>query len=651
MGGVCLALRRIPGVRFSLIAFGYAAALGASLWLAYQLRFDFEVPADYVRQFLGAAAWVILLKVAVLYGCGQFRDLLSYFSAPDVKRVFAAVGSSSLLLIGVRLWSPKIAPPLGVILADCVLALGALCFLRLFARWIREQVSSRKLPAAAGARGVAIIGAGDAGVAVARQLFAKPRLGLQPIAFFDDHRAAGITIFGIPMVGSPELLPDVAPKLGIQEVIIAMPGASAKRMGQIVRLLQKAQIKHQTVPSMDELAIGKVKVSNLRPVEIQDLLGRATVEVSCTEIGRLISGRTVLVTGAGGSIGSELCRQIARFKAGKLLLVERSEAQLFPIEQELLESFQGVHLVPLVADITDRVCMKKIFTLHEPQLVFHAAAHKHVPMMEGQPAEAIRNNVFGTAQLAELAVEHGVERFLLISTDKAINPTNVMGATKRVAETFVQSLQQRTQTTKLMAVRFGNVLGSSGSVVPLFARQIAAGGPLKVTHPDVTRYFMTIPEAVRLVLQSISQAHGGEIFVLDMGQPVKIVDLAKQMIALSGYAPADIDIEFVGLRPGEKLYEELSHKGENVTPTNHPKIMRFVSEPRPLLEVRRMLLRLRAGLRTAKAEELKRLLQQVVPEYRPYLPEKVASPGSAVLQRTDAKEEDLRALLPLLARP
>lgn len=631
MGEVCLALRRMAALRFSLIGFGYAAAVGASLWTAYELRFDFGVPSDYVMQFSSVVAWAVLLKVVALYGFGQFRELLSYFSAPDLKRVTAAVSTGSVLLLGMRLVWPTMGPPLGVILADWVLSLGALCFLRLMARWLREQITSRKLPRANGARRVAIIGAGDAGVAVARQLFSKPRLGLQPVAFFDDSRTAGLTIFGIPVAGKPELLPAVASSLDIQEAIIAIPEAPAKRMGEIVRLLQKAQLKHQTVPSMEELATGKIKVSNFRPVEIQDLLGRATVEVGYKETGDLICGTTVMVTGAGGSIGSELCRQIARFKPGKLLLVERSEAQLFPIEQELIEACRGLNLVPLVADITNGLCMKKVFRAHRPQLVFHAAAHKHVPMMEGQPAEAIRNNVFGTAQLAELAVEHGVERFLLISTDKAINPTNVMGATKRVAEIFVQSLQERTRKTKLMAVRFGNVLGSSGSVVPLFARQIAAGGPVKVTHPDVTRYFMTIPEAVRLVLQSIVQAHGGEIFVLDMGQPVKIVDLAKQMISLSGYGAGEIDIEFVGLRPGEKLYEELSHKGENVTATNHPKIMRFVSQPQPMHEVRRMLSRLRACLRAGSPEQLKEVLQEVVPEYRPYLPKNIAGPQREVL--------------------
>lgn len=622
MGRLYGVVRRIPGIRFLLIGSGYAVAMGLSLWLAYELRFDFRVPPQYYRQLMEVLGWVVLLKVAVLYFFGQFRHLISYFSAPDLKRVFAAAGTSSFFIGALRIEGPVVSPPLGVILADCVLSIGAICVLRLGSRWLREQITSRKMPNPGGPRRVAIIGAGDAGVAVARQLFAKPRLGLQPVAFFDDERTPRITIFGIPVAGKPEALPETAGNLGIEEVIIAIPEAPAKRMGEIVRLLQKAKLKHQTVPSMEELATGKVKVSNLRPVEIQDLLGRAAVEVETKEIGRIISGRSVMVTGAGGSIGSELCRQIAHFKVGKLILIERSEAQLFPIEQELLETCRGVQIVPLVADVTDRARMKEIFSTHSPQIVFHAAAHKHVPMMESQPREAIRNNVFGTVNMAELSVAHRVERFLLISTDKAVNPTNVMGATKRVAETFVQSIQQRAGSTRLAAVRFGNVLGSSGSVVPVFGRQIAAGGPVKVTHPDVTRYFMTIPEAVRLVLQSVTQAHGGEIFVLDMGQPVRIVDLARQMIELSGYGPKDIDIEFVGLRPGEKLYEELIHKGENIAQTTHPKIMRFICAPQPFERVRVTLCRLRAKLRTSSAHELKSALQEAVPEYLPFMEEK-----------------------------
>jgi FlaA1/EpsC-like NDP-sugar epimerase len=371
---------------------------------------------------------------------------------------------------------------------------------------------------------------------------------------------------------------------------------------------------------MDQLALGQVRVSQLRNVEVQDLLGRERVELETDEIRLALQDRVVLVTGAGGSIGSELCRQIATCQPGQLLLVDRSEPHLFQIEQELIGLGHGPRIVPLVGDILDLARMRQILSGFSPQVIFHAAAHKHVPMMEHQPDEAIQNNTLGTAQLADLAQEFGVDRFVLISSDKAINPTSVMGATKRLAEMYLQALQPTRPTgTKFMAVRFGNVLGSSGSVIPLFQRQIAEGGPVKVTHPEMTRYFMTIPEASMLVLQSAIQGSGGEIFVLDMGTPVKIVDLARHMIELSGLKPEeDIQIEFTGVRPGEKLFEEISHKAENVEPTRHAKILLFKAKPADIGEIRQTLHRLRARIFQVGANELKRLLKEAVPEYQPH---------------------------------
>jgi FlaA1/EpsC-like NDP-sugar epimerase len=328
----------------------------------------------------------------------------------------------------------------------------------------------------------------------------------------------------------------------------------------------------------------------------------------------------VMITGAGGSIGSELCRQIAPFNPKRLLLVEQSEVQMFQIEQELMGLGHGGIILPLIADILDEARVRQIMERFQPAVIFHAAAHKHVPMMEQQPAEAIKNNTLGTARLAELAHEYKVDRFVMISTDKAVNPTSVMGATKRLAEIFVQALHAANHgQTKYMAVRFGNVLGSSGSVIPTFQKKIAAGGPVKVTHPEVMRYFMTIPEAVGLVLQSGAQGEGGEIFVLDMGEPVKIVDLARQLIELNGLRPdEDIEIEYVGLRPGEKLFEELSHQGENIKPTNHPKIMRFVAQPLALDEVRRTLQELTLDMHQLEPGQLKLRIKKAVPEYQPY---------------------------------
>jgi FlaA1/EpsC-like NDP-sugar epimerase len=351
------------------------------------------------------------------------------------------------------------------------------------------------------------------------------------------------------------------------------------------------------------------------------LLGREPIVLDKENIRHCLGQKIVLVTGAGGSIGSELCRQIAQFNPARLLLLDQSEVQLFQIEQELIEQGHKEIIQPLVGDIVDESRMRQIFQRFQPEVIFHAAAHKHVPMLENQPAEAIKNNTLGTAQLARLAQEYETERFVMISTDKAINPTSVMGATKRLAELYVQALHSTApHRTRFMAVRFGNVLGSSGSVVPTFKRQIAAGGPVKVTHPQMTRYFMTIPEAVSLVLQSGAQGSGGEIFVLDMGKPIKILDLAKQVIELCGLKPGeDIEIQYVGLRPGEKLFEELQHHGENLAPTNHPKILRFISEPLPLHWLCNQFSRLQGCLHDAEPHHLKLMIQAIVPEYRPFL--------------------------------
>jgi FlaA1/EpsC-like NDP-sugar epimerase len=462
------------------------------------------------------------------------------------------------------------------------------------------------------------------------------------VAFFDDDKGKWHSrVHDIPVLGPPERLAEVSAKLEIQEAIIAMPAASAKRIGEIVRLLRQVRVPCRTIPSLDQLALGQIRVSQLRNVEVQDLLGRERVELETESIRLALQDRVVLVTGAGGSIGSELCRQIATYHPKHLLLLDRSEPNVFQIEQELIGLEHGQRIVPLVGDILDRARMREILSKFRPEVVFHAAAHKHVPMMEHQPGEAIQNNSLGTAQLADLALEFEVTRFILISTDKAINPTSVMGASKRLAEMYVQALFAANPTkTKFMAVRFGNVLGSSGSVIPLFHKQIAEGGPVKVTHPDMTRYFMTIPEASMLVLQSAMQGTGGEIFVLDMGKPVRIVDLARQMIELSGLKPdEDIQIEFIGMRPGEKLFEEVTHKGENFAPTTHPKICRFISQPPALDQMRSTLASLRAELHQVGPEQIKQLLQEVMPDYTPYLGDRVRTLPAI----TDLNEYRLRA--------
>jgi len=629
-------LRAISGSRFAVLLVSYSIVLAASVWIAYQVRFDFDVPHSISGGIPWVILWVISLKLVLLFAFRQFAGLLTYFSTPDLQRVFAAlVVASVVMTLAMMAFGVPFAPPRGVILADFIASFLGISGLRLAFRVYREQLQQFSgSNSSSNARRVGIIGAGDVGARLAQELMVKRGLGLKPVAFFDDDpKKWGSRIHGIPVLGAPELFLDKKSLLRLDEAVIAMPTAAGARLNQIVKHLRKARIRFETVPSLDQLATGKVRLTQLRPVEVQDLLGREAVVLETAPIAALIRGKVVMVTGAGGSIGSELCRQIAQYDPQKLVLVDQSEVQMFLVERELVELGYAELIVPVVADVTDRARLSGVFREHGPDLIFHAAAHKHVPLMEMQPAEAIHNNTFGTAMVAELAVEFGVERFVLISTDKAINPTNVMGATKRLAEIFVQAFQaEHPAATKFMAVRFGNVLGSSGSVIPTFRKQIAAGGPVQVTHRDVTRYFMTIPESVGLVLQSATQGRGGEIFLLDMGEPIKIFDLARQMIELSGFQPEeDIAIEFVGLRPGEKMFEELCYNSECMERTQHPKVMRLKCGFCSLSDVRTLLDGIERQLYTLGSSELKLLLKTAVPEYEPYF-EQIQGPG---------KEEDV----------
>jgi FlaA1/EpsC-like NDP-sugar epimerase len=535
---------------------------------------------------------------------------------------------------------------------------------------------------------IAIVGAGDAGASLAKDFINTPSRGFRPVVFLDDDpQKHGQLVHGVPVFGRPEQLPECKEAADIAKVVIAIPSAHVRRVREIALFLAQQGYKVEIMPALEELASGRAKVSRIRPVEVQDLLGRDPVDLDSAAIRRFVEGRVVMVTGAGGSIGSELCRQIGRLNPKRLLMLEQCEGSLFLIEQELNELGLGAIALALVADILDEARIDYLFTRYQPQVIFHAAAHKHVYMMERQPAEAIRNNAVGTRTLARIAAQHGVEAFVFISTDKAINPTSLMGASKRLAELHLQALAGRNDgrktgknagtqeretrnpepgtrnsepgtvdggrsdsrgnaqpatsniqrpssesettvsaepklappATKFMAVRFGNVLGSSGSVVPIFKRQIENGGPVTVTHPDVTRFFMTIPEAVGLVLQASVLGKGGEIFVLDMGQPVKIVDLARQMIELSGFKVGeDIEIKFVGLKPGEKLYEELQHHDEHHEPTEHPRIMRLVCSVDAQEASTRAIVELESRLYQISSNDIKRALQTIVPEYTPF---------------------------------
>ena len=600
-------------------AFIYAAIIGISFYLAYETRFDFLVPVSYQNQRMHYIFIVIVLKLTGLLLAGQLGSMITYFGVTDLLRMIIAMTICGASLVVAHLASSQLLVlPRGALLVDYVLCLAGLCTARLGARLYRERLSLSQKPGEKTQR-IAIVGAGDAGAGIAGEFLNSPRRGFKPVMFFDDDKAKhGQHVHGVRVVGAPERIAELKDKGDVSKIVIAMPSAPARRISEIVRLAQAAGLKVETLPSSAELASGRARASRIRSVEVQDLLGRQTVNLDSASIRKFIEGSVVLVTGAGGSIGSELCRQLAALDPKRLLMLDQSEGNLFLIEQELNELGLGTIGVALVADILDGSRMEWIYHRYGPEVVFHAAAHKHVFMMERQPAEAIRNNVLGTRLVAKLAAASGVRTFVLISTDKAINPTSVMGATKRLAEIEIMAIHEKLKRTDthFMAVRFGNVLGSSGSVIPIFKRQIANGGPVTVTHPDVTRYFMTIPEAVGLVLQTTVMGRGGEIFVLDMGQPMKIVDLARQMIELSGFKPdEDIEIRFTGLKPGEKLFEELRYNTEEYEPTDHPHVMRFVGKAE-LDEA--ALGRLEQTLHSLEPVDVKRELARLVPGYTPY---------------------------------
>jgi FlaA1/EpsC-like NDP-sugar epimerase len=620
-------------LRHAAVAAVYALLAAASLFFAYLLRFDFAVPESDLRSLAACLPWLLALKLLVLVCFGQFGNLLTYFSVPDLKRIIASSACAGAVLAGI--WDftgGAYLPPRSAIIADAVFFAAFLCAFRFLLRLWREQGSF--LPSAPEFKleQVAIIGAGEVGAHLAKDLLSRPGLGLEPVVFLDDDREKwGAKLHGIPIMGDPGWLLSPAAPRRLRRIIIAMPSAPAARTAAIAEQLKGHGFRLDTVPALDELLDGKYALTALRPVCIEDLLGREPARLDSDEIRQMLAGRVVAVTGAGGSIGSELCRQIVRYSPKTLLLLERCEGQLFQIEQELIAVGCKRLIVPLIADIREEERVNAILAEHQPHILFHAAAHKHVPMMEGQPEEAIKNNALGTAQLARLALKHRVDKFVLISSDKAINPTNVMGATKRMAEMFLQAFQAANpEGPRFISVRFGNVLGSSGSVVPTFEKQIAAGGPLRVTHPEITRYFMTIPEAVGLVLQSGSMGQGGEIFLLDMGSPVRIVNLARRMIELHGLRPdQDIAIEFTGLRPGEKLFEELNYSAETSHRTRHPKVFRLSTQAPDYQRVTNLLMALEFHMGYASTNQLKQRMVRLVREYTPELhPEK--GPGRRI---------------------
>jgi FlaA1/EpsC-like NDP-sugar epimerase len=597
--------------------------------LAYLVRFEGSIPLVMLRTMAWTLPYVVALFYASMMAFGVPRLSWRYFALPDATRVAGAIAVAAFVLVLARVGSAYAAHkndiftraviPFSVILVTSTFAFLAINGIRVIRRITTERFESdsRKRPSTAPIPTM-LIGAGRAGVLVAKEMAARPDIGMRPVGFLDDDPSKlGTIVHGVPVVGATKDLAAHCIRRGAKQALITVATAKGQEIRRITKLCEAAEIPVKIIPGLFEIVGGKVNLSRIRKVAIEDLLGREPVNLDEAAIDEVVNYRTILVTGAGGSIGSELCRQICRFSPKSVLLVESSENNLFHIERELRQAFPALSIHAILADIRDVPRVDVILRTYKPNVIFHAAAHKHVPMMEANPGEAIKNNVLGTKGLAELADAHGVTEFVMISTDKAVNPTSVMGVSKRAAEIFIQALSQRSKT-RFVAVRFGNVLGSAGSVVPIFQEQIARGGPVTVTDPEMRRYFMTIPEACQLVLQAGAMGKGGEIFVLDMGEPVKIIDLARDLIELSGFRVGeDIEIEVTGTRPGEKLFEELSLAEEGAEKTLHPKVYIGRIKPHPWDDVLRFIAELERAATSPDPHGTREIFARFVPEYQP----------------------------------
>lgn len=593
--------------------------LSISFYLAYLIRFDFvheSIPKVFINKMLILLGVSIAIKIAVFIPFKLYRSLWRYAGIYELVSVFLASAITNGALFSYIAFVERHAPRSIFVITgmlDVFFIGGSRLMYRLYRRLVLGYTIKME-----NIRRVLIIGAGDAGVMIAKEMELHPELRYKPVAFLDDsNEKKGRKVNGIPVLGGVNQVEDVVDRKNISEIIIAIPSAKPAIINGIYEKCAATSCKVKILPSMSQLINESVVLHKIKDVDIEDLLGREPVTVDLDDIARYLGGKTVLVTGSGGSIGSELCRQIASYKPKRLLMLDNYENNLYDILNELTRKYPEIDLVPIIANVREMERVDEIFGDYKPNIVFHAAAHKHVPLMESHPEEAIKNNVFGTWNVALCADKYKAERFVLISSDKAVNPTNVMGATKRIAEMIIQALDTKSET-EFVAVRFGNVLGSNGSVIPLFKKQIEMGGPVTVTHPDITRFFMTIPEAVQLVIQAGSMAQGGEIFVLDMGEPVRILDLARNLIRLSGFEPyEDIDIEITGLRPGEKLYEELLVNEEGLKATKHNKI--FVAKPLhtdfEMLERELELLRQKI-YKTNDHNEIKEYVKDLVPTYK-----------------------------------
>ncbi len=638
MRNLIITYRRLLVVIVHLLL--WTAALTASMLL----RFEFDIP----RAFMPLAWKLLLLTLAVRtivhWRVGLFHGLWRYSGTRDLLSLIQAAAISSVLIAAAWAFMNTRTFPRSVLVLDFAFSILIVGGLRFGIRTVREVTlhTMRGAPASSrDRRRVLVLGAGDAGEMLMREITRTYAHRYDAVGFLDDAPAKqNERIHGVPVLGPIADVEMLAKRERVDEIILAIPSMTGQEIRRLVELCRPTGASLRTLPGVDHLIDGRVTVSQLAEVAIEDLLGRAPVTLDAEAIEEFLRDRVVLVTGAGGSIGSELCRQICRYAPKRLILIEQAENNLFEVHRALVAEFPDVLVAPFIADICDSRRLDAIFESERPAVVFHAAAHKHVPMMEANPGEAIKNNVFGTKKLADAAHRYGVESFVMVSTDKAVNPTSIMGVSKRTAEIYVQALSQRSRT-QFVTVRFGNVLGSAGSVIPIFKQQIAAGGPVTVTHPEMQRYFMTIPEACQLILQAGTMGRGGEIFVLDMGQPVKIVDLARDLIRLSGFTPdEDIAITFSGIRPGEKLFEELSFETENATKTRHPKIFVGTFRPYPWEAVERGLQRLHELSDGSAPPAIRAAFRELVPEYTPPPDAVEPTPGEVVQAASPARTSE-----------
>ncbi|MEW8311602.1 MAG: nucleoside-diphosphate sugar epimerase/dehydratase [Candidatus Thiodiazotropha taylori] len=582
-------------------------------FLAFWFRYNLEVvPVSFYQDALQALLYILPVQLVAFLLFGLYRGIWRFASLPDILRILKAVLVGTV--VGVALlfvFTRAGGVPRSVPVIHAILLVMLLSGPRLIYRLLKD----RHLDLAPGKR-VLIVGSGKAGEMLARDILRNRRGDFRPVAFVDDkQRRQGREIHGLPVAGTSEDIPALCDELSIDIIMLAIPSASSSQMRRVVEFCESANVPFRSVPQLNDLMSGNVQINHLRQVSIEDLLGRNPVSLDWQAIDATLAGKVILVTGAGGSIGSELCRQLAKLKPAKLVLLENSEFNLYSIEMELLNSYPELNLECHLGDVTDQPYVESLFNELRPEVVFHAAAYKHVPMLENRIRQAVRNNVLGTRVVAEMANRYATGVFVLVSTDKAVNPANVMGASKRAAEIFCQNLNAHSDT-RFITVRFGNVLGSAGSVIPLFRKQIEEGGPVTVTDPRMERYFMTIPEACQLIMQTVVMGEGGEIFVLDMGEPIKISYLAEQMIHLSGRTLGqDIQIEYIGLRPGEKLYEELFHEKEELAKTSHQKVLLAHHRQVDWQWLNGVMQQMSSATEALDSQQLRLLLGQLVPEH------------------------------------